>query len=167
MAKKSAGPYLAAAVYCQTIVSESEGHVTPVNIFDSINLTLAPGVPPDFPSEEKRIHITVWAFISFRRGDAPAEHDFHIVSESPSGKKQKQEEQVIKLPDGPHAGTNLNIKITLGIVKGGLFWTNVYLDNRLITRMPLLINLKREGEAGSVTDAAKDVSKKRGKTETT
>jgi hypothetical protein len=164
-AKKIRGPYLAAAVYCQTIVSESEGRVTPVNIFDSINLTIPAGTPPNFPSEENRIHIPVWSFISFRSGDAPGEHNFYIVAESPSGKKQKQEEQVIKLPEGAHAGANLNIKITMGIFKGGLFWTNVYLDNKLMTRMPLLINVKREGETKSVVDAPKDVGKKKEKTE--
>jgi hypothetical protein len=53
----------------------------------------------------------------------------------------------------------------MGIVKGGLFWTNVYLDNKLMTRMPLFINVMREGGT-NVADTAPDANqKKNGKKE--
>jgi hypothetical protein len=86
------GPYLAAAVYCQTITTDPEGHATVTNIFDSIRLLIASNAPQNFPSEEERIPISVWTFISFKSGDAPGDHAFHMVFEFPGGKKEKREE---------------------------------------------------------------------------
>jgi hypothetical protein len=72
---------------------------------------------------------------------------------------------VIRLPEEPQGSANLTIKINMGIVKGGLFWTNVYLDNKLMTRMPLFINVMREGGT-NVADTAPDANqKKNGKKE--
>jgi hypothetical protein len=158
--KKNGGPFLAAAVYCHTIVSDPEGHMTPASIFDTLTIVLPRSAPPNFPSEEERLPVPVWSFISFRSGDAPGDHNFYMVIESPSGKKEKKEEKTIKLTEGAQGGFNLNTKITFGIVKGGLFWTNVYLDNKLVTRMPLLIHVLREGAAKD-SDAAEETSKKK------
>ena len=159
------GPFLAAAVYCHTIISDPEGQVTPAGIFDTINLVVPAHSPPSFPSEEQRVQLPVWSFISFRTGDAPGDHKFYLVVESPSGKKLKHEEKTITLSEGPQGGFNLNLKITFGIFKGRVFWTNVYLDDRLITRMPLLINVTREGEANTAAATTGAVEKgEKGKT---
>jgi hypothetical protein len=141
--KKYGGPYVAAAVFCQTVMGDPEGRMTPTNIFDTLGVLV-----PSFvhPSKKEPIRLQLYAFVSFRSGDASGDHSFYIEVESPSGKRQKKEERKITLTEGAQGGFNISLKIDLAVVKGGLFWSDVFIDDKLMTRMPLFINVTRDSK---------------------
>jgi hypothetical protein len=143
-AKKSGGPYLAGAFFCESVVEDRDGALCPIRIIDQINILLPPDAPPGFPSEQNRLSVPIMAVLSFRTGDAPGEHTVRVVLESPSGKRNPPFEKSLPFSEMKHGGANLRINLTIAAVRGGLFWADVFLDGKLTTRMPLQITIQRE-----------------------
>jgi hypothetical protein len=141
---RSGGPYLAAALFCEHIIEDkADGAMTPIRIFDTVNMVIPASAPEDFPSENNRLNVSFSALVCFKTGDAPGPHNVVVVMESPSGKKGDVYAQEIVLPPEPQGGINLRLSSTIAVVKGGLFKAHVYLDSNLVTTMPLQINLQR------------------------
>jgi hypothetical protein len=146
--KKTGGPYLAAALFCETIIEDKKDNtLTAVRIMDQINFTLHPSTPKDFPSETQRLSVPVPTLLAFKTGYSHGgEHTVRIIAESPSGKRQKIFEQVLAFSEAPNGGANLNITQVIHVKKGGLFWLHVFLDGKRVARMPLMISLQRGEE---------------------
>ncbi|HJT33610.1 MAG TPA: hypothetical protein VJ783_16310, partial [Pirellulales bacterium] len=119
------GPYIAAAVFCESVIEGKDNCLTPVRIIDSITAAIDPSAPPDFPSKENRLSVGVWSVVILKSGDSPGEHSVRLVVESPSGTKKTGYEQVLTLSEPAHGGINLRIYQTIGVVDGGLFWVHV------------------------------------------
>jgi len=142
--KKTGGPYLAAAFFCESLIEDkADGALTAVRIIDSMVVQLGPDAAPDFPSDENRLPIQIHALLTFKSGDSPGNHAIKVVAESPSGKRQTILEQTLPLSPPPHGGANLRVSQTIGVHKGGLFWTHVFLDGKRVTSMPLQISIER------------------------
>jgi hypothetical protein len=143
--KKTGGPFLAAAFYCETVIEDKgDGTLSAIRIIDQINILVPPDAPLDFPSEQQRIQVPIMAVLSFRTGDAKGTHTVTVVMESPTGKKNTPYEHTIPFSDVKHGGANLRVNMTIAVVKGGLFLADVFLDGKLVTRMPLQIDVRRE-----------------------
>jgi hypothetical protein len=141
--RKAGGPYLAAAIFCESVMEGADQALTAIRIVDQITLTIPKDAPPDIPSEQKRLPASICALVTFRRGDAKRKHVVRLVMNSPSGKRETVSDHRITLSDKAHGGANLRINMTFGISKGGLFWVDVILDGKLVTRMPLQITVVR------------------------
>jgi hypothetical protein len=153
-AKKVGGPYLAAAIFCETILEDSKDKsLSAIRIIDTVIVNLPPNAPPDVPSEKQRLPIPFWALLSFKTGGSPGRHTLRIDAHSPSGKSQTVLEQVLTFPEEAHAGANVRLNSVIQIKKGGLFWLHVFLDDRRMARMPLMISVQR---AEVPTQAAAD-----------
>jgi hypothetical protein len=142
--KKKRGPYLAAAFFCDQIVQGNDGALTPVRISDQTHIAISANVPPDFPSKENRLFVPMAGLLSFKTGDFPGEHTVRIIMESPSGEVKSAFEQKVQFSHPPHGGGNVILHNTVGVYKGGLFWFDVYLDDKLMTSMPLRITYSRQ-----------------------
>lgn len=143
--KKVGGPYLAAAFFCDTVIEDkSDGTLSAIRMIDQMSILLSPTGDPDFPSEQNKLPVTVWAVLSFKAGDAAGNHTIRAEIISPSGKKNQPFEKTILFPEQPHGGANLRLNLTIMVVKGGLFWLDVYLDGKRVTRMPIQISVSRE-----------------------
>jgi hypothetical protein len=153
--KRTDGPYLAAAFFCETTIEDKQdGTITAVRMIDQILINLPPSTPEDVPSETKKLPVPVSGLLSFRSGDSPGEHTVRIVAESPSGKKQTVLEQVLLFSSPVQGGANLRLNQVIQVKKGGLFWLHVFLDGKRYARMPLMIEVQREGTTPQ-QDAAK------------
>jgi hypothetical protein len=142
---KAGGPYLAAAFFCETVIEDkSDGALSAIRMIDRIDINLPPTAPPDFPSVQNRLPVAIRIVLSFKTGDAAGDHTIRAVFISPSGKKNPPFEQTLPFPREEHGGVNIGIKTTIGVVKGGLFWVDVSLDGKRVTRMPLLISVNRQ-----------------------
>jgi Family of unknown function (DUF6941) len=150
-AKKTGGPYLAAAFFCETVLEDKDGALTPIRIIDQINILIPQNAPADFPSEENRISVPAMAVLSFRTGDSPGNHTIRVVMESPTGKRNPPFEQTLPFSEVKHGGANIRLNMTVAVVNGGLFWADVFLDGNLVTRMPLQITVQREQQPESQT----------------
>jgi hypothetical protein len=132
--RKIGGPFLAAAVFCENLLEDRDNTVSPIRILDRITVQSPQAVPPDHTPMA-----IVWVLVSFKAGDAPAAHTFRFVMNTPDGKRS----DIAKDMKFNFAGKNehgFNIKLQLPVpIHNGLFWFDVYLDDRLVTRMPLRV----------------------------
>jgi uncharacterized protein DUF6941 len=137
------GPYIAAAFYCENILEDSKGMISVQGIGDSMHIGLSPFAPPDLPSKENPIIVRHQFLLIFRSGDSPGKHRLKLELESPSGKRTTIKDEEITLTDPPNGGLHIKNGLTIEIQKGGLFWLDVFLDDALMTRAPMNIEIYR------------------------
>jgi hypothetical protein len=151
---KLGGPYLAAAVFCELTTEDRDGAVSAIRIIDQINLMVHPSAPADV-----KLPVHIQGLLTFKTGYATGgERPIRLVMHSPSGKTQALDYTVSFSPN-PHGGANLRLQQVIMVDKGGLFWFDVMLDGKRMTRMPLFINVAR-GELPSPPGAASEVPKR-------
>lgn len=161
--RKLGGPFLAAAVFCENILEDMQRRLTVQGVIDGIQLLLPPFVPDDVPSEEHPLHLNQQLLLIFRSGDSPGEHDLKLELENPSGKRTVIKEQEVNLSEQKNGGVNIKIAITAGITNpaGGLYMVDVFLDGKLMTRVPLMLTITRSEMPGKA-DLKEPGSKKKG-----
>jgi hypothetical protein len=146
--QKLGGPYLAAAVFCENIVEDKDGALSCIRIIDTITVRLPADTPPDVPSDEKRIPVSIKGLVSFKRGGISGKfHKIKLAMESPDGRRGIMDERKLEMGTPPFGGGNLYFNVTIAIKKGGLFWMTVSLDGKEFTRSPLRILIEREASA--------------------
>lgn len=149
---KTIGPQLAAAVFCErTIADKEDDAISVIRVIDTLTIRLGADTPPDFPSPEHRLPVQVAGLISFRSGDSPGDHLLRLVLESPSGKRKTVVENTLTFSAGAQGGFALRFNSVIQIASGGLFWLHVFLDEKRVTRMPLLIRVERSEPAVPTT----------------
>jgi uncharacterized protein DUF6941 len=159
--KAAGGPYLAAAVFCDSVLKGDDGVMSAVRIVDRVTVTIPADSPPDVPSDEKMLLCNIQGLVSFKKGYAGIKHDLKLVMNSPSGKTDIMQHR-IEFIDVAHGGHNLRVNLQMAVSEGGLFWMDVYLDGKLMTRMPLLIAVKRaEAVSADGPPAKKGLAKPR------
>src|SRR5579884_3317923 len=141
------GPFLTAAFFCDRIIEDkSDDSMTAVRFLDKIKIILDPSAPANVPSEEHRIPVSLFGLVAFKTGDSPGKHTIRIDLVSPSGKVGRGVfEQVFMFPQEPVSGVNVRLVTTISIKNGGLFWMQVYLDDILVTQVPVEILVERAG----------------------
>jgi hypothetical protein len=143
-AKRTDGPYLAAAFFCESIIEDKrDGALTAVRMVDTISLQLPHDTPEDFPSETTRLPVPVAGVLSFKSGGSPGDHMIRLIAQSPSGKSETVLEQNVALDSQPQGGVNIRLNQVIQVKQGGLFWLHVFLDEEQVTSMPLMITVLR------------------------
>ncbi|HEV3449237.1 MAG TPA: hypothetical protein VG099_31665 [Gemmataceae bacterium] len=143
-AKEKRGPYLATAVFCDNVLREHDGTISAIRMVDQVRIGIPANAPADVPSKEKRVQVITTGLLCFKTGDYPGSHKIRIVMESPDGKISEQQERMLEFTPHEHGGGNLIFPTSIMVYRGGLFWFNVYLDDKLMTRMPLAITIERQ-----------------------
>jgi hypothetical protein len=139
---KKDGPYLAAAFFCENAIADkADGALIGFRIIDTLNISLP--ADPSFPSEEKPLAVQIAGILSFRTGDSPGQHVLRVVMTSPTGKKNPPIEQTLTFTSPEQGGANLVLRNNIRVIKGGVFWFDIFLDGKRFTRMPLRITLQR------------------------
>ncbi|HLN33488.1 MAG TPA: hypothetical protein VK395_37520 [Gemmataceae bacterium] len=143
--KKKRGPYLAAALLCDHAMNDkADGALSVIRIVDQVKLSLPSDAAPDFPSKENRLPVYMVMVLSFKTGDSPGTHSLRVVMESPSGKIETAIERELAFSDEQQGGSNVILKNTIMVYHGGVFWYNIYLDGKLMTRMPLKVTIEKD-----------------------
>jgi hypothetical protein len=142
-AKKVGGPFLAAAVFCEGIMEDASKKISAFGIMDGTEFWLAHDAPPGFPSKEEPITFIQNILTVFRTGDAPGKHKLRFVMEQPSGKRTELQNQEIELSAPPQGGCNVRTQAQIRFFTPGVYWIDVYLDEKRFTRMPLNIAIQR------------------------
>lgn len=140
MAKKSL-PYVTAALLSEKVLQEQDGSISIVRIADRLQYRVE-GLPPD-----KKPMVQVHGFVSIKSGPVTGDHTLKIVSERPNGERRDLHTQPIKLLGKDH-GVNLIINMGIGIEQDGLYWFDVFFDDELLSRIPLVITPLPKQESG-------------------
>jgi len=150
--KKVGGPFIAAAMLCNSVSEDSDGVLSAMRIVDQVGLNIPPDAPPDFPSKAKPIDVSLFALIIIRRGDAKVgKHNLRLVMENPEGKIKPLAKAKIEFPQFQNGAANVKIRLGLKLYTPGVFWIDVILDKQRLTRMALNLILNRPERSGSKT----------------
>jgi hypothetical protein len=141
--KKTGGPFLAAAVFCESVLLDTSGKISAVGISDGINLFISSEAPPDMPSKTQPATMMQNILIIFRSGDSPGKHRLRLVIEQPDGRRTKAQEQEIELSAPSQGGCNVRTQLQMNIYSSGVFLVDVILDGKRFTRMPFNVAYQR------------------------
>lgn len=134
------GPYLQAAVFCEKVLQEKDGVVSLIRVVDRL-IFMASGAEP--PEKMPPMTLTTTAFLAFKSGIAKGSSTIKLVPIDPDGKRMTQEALLPVFFEGDDQGSNVTLNLTLQMKQEGLYWFEVYLDERLVTRMPLRVVYQR------------------------
>ncbi len=150
MSEELGGPYLSTAVFCEKVLQEKDGVVSVIRIVDRFILTASGPQPPE---KMPPMTIATTAFLSFKSGFAKGSHTVKLVSMDPSGRPAGPEALLPVFFEGDDRGANITVNVNLRVAEEGLYWFEVLLGERLITKIPLRVVYQRVSlgtQAGSV-----------------
>ncbi len=133
------GPYLVVAALCEKVLQEASGVLSLIRIVDRMTIsTQGVGAPEEMPPGT----VSITAVISLKSGQARGSDSVMIRLERPSGVKT----QIGTFPvffEGEDRGSNIIFDLALFVEEQGLYWFDVLIGDRLLTRMPLRIVYQR------------------------
>ena len=132
------GPYVQTAAFVETVLNERDGVLSLIRLIDRIFVNVPAGAPPELPEGG---NLTVRLAIMLKAGDARGRHQVSLHPHLPSG--QDLESKVVEVFfEGDERGVNLIIDLELPGMEG-LYWVDVDVSGRVITRMPLRLIYQR------------------------
>ena len=143
MLDEHSGPYLVAAILCEKILQEKDEIISLIRMVDRLAITVnATGSPETLPP----IPINLNMLISLKSGKARGRNTVKLRTETPSG---------LKLPDqllpvlfeGEDRGVNLIVNLNIVVDQEGVYWFDVLLEEKFLTRIPLRILYQRIGQS--------------------
>jgi hypothetical protein len=129
------GPYVAMAVICERVLEDKFGNLSAIQMLDRITVTGFPGAPADkMPS----VPVKVTMLIGLRAGGAKGRRALKLQPETPAGTTLPELIMPV-LFEGDERSANLIIDVPFTAELEGLYWFDVLLDERRLTRIPLRI----------------------------
>lgn len=127
------GPFVGAAFLCEQILTDEGGVVSAIRIVDRITHSLS---GPDIPSEMPPIRVPIKGLVLLKDGAARGRHEVVFRIEHPSGVRQEIGQRSVVFEGGGH-GSTIRLELILDLNSEGLYWIDVLLGTRLLTRIPL------------------------------
>jgi uncharacterized protein DUF6941 len=137
-------PYLIGAFFCEKVLVEQDNVMTPVRIVDRL---FVPRVQE--PDEKPEAFYGLSLFLGFKSGDYRGKATVHIVANAPDGETREGPKHEIEFPDQPSGGITIVQQMALAFRNEGVHWFDVYLNDELVTRMPLDVQVQRSGTKSS------------------
>ena len=133
------GPYIQMAGLCEQVIEDKTGVLSLIRIIDTITHTEA---RPDAPVEMPPVTYPMKMVIMLKSGRARGRQELKIIPELPSGEAKPPLTRSIQM-EGEERGTNNIINMLFTFTMEGLYWFNIYLDDSLLTKIPMRIKYNR------------------------
>ncbi len=134
------GPYLLMAVLCQSAQQDQYGAFNVVNVLEQLVAgTSNPNAPEKMPTFRFQGDLA----ISFASGKASGSHRLSVVPVEPTGAQLDPVSQRIEFKGNDHRATFIS-NVSMDITQEGVYWFDVRLDDRVVTRIPLRIRYERQ-----------------------
>ena len=130
-------PFVQVACICQTPIIEQNGYITVVRIMDRIAI---PGFTPQMPPTPLQ---NLCLLIVLKSGLLRETHSIRVIPTSPSGKQGPAIVETGALFEGDERGTITAIPLPLTASEEGLYWFDLFVEQDLITRIPLRLIYQR------------------------
>lgn len=140
MTEELGGPFLSTAVLCEKVLQEKDGVASVIRIVDRFIITASGAQPPE---KMPPWTITTTAFLSFKSGFAKGSQTVKLIPRDPSGRPIAPEVLLPVFFEGDDRGANLIVNVSLRIEEEGLYWFDVLLGERLMTKIPLRVVYQR------------------------
>ena len=133
------GPYIQVAALCELVIEDKTGALSLIRVIDTISHTEK---RPDAPAEMPQVTYPLRMVIMLKAGRARGQHELRIVPQLPSGETKTPLVRSIQLEGEAH-GINSLINMFFTFTMEGIHWFNVYLDDSLLTKVPLKVKYNR------------------------
>lgn len=130
------GPYVVLATFCDQVIEDKTGVLSVIRIVDQLTLSVksGEGVPDELPPGAG---FNSTFAVGLKAGEARGRQTVQIIVEHPDGSRHPGPELQVHFSQGPTSGANVVLKLGLILSTTGLYWTNVLVNGRLVTRVPL------------------------------
>jgi hypothetical protein len=131
------GPYVTLAVFCDQAIEDKDGVLTIIRIVDQVTLTASgDGAPDDLPPGAA---INTTLVIGLKAGQARGRQTVQVAFRHPDGTLHPGPDIPVHFSGGEHQGTNVILKAGVALSDAGIYWAEVSVNKRLVTRTPLEI----------------------------
>ncbi len=132
------GPFVNVAAFCERVLQEKDNVLSAIRIVDQINVQALGDVAPEDLPAVSTIQSTL--LVMLKAGDARGPQTIQVVIEDPAGGRREGPEQSVLFSPGPAGGVNLIIPLMIQLSSAGLYWADVLINRRLVSRVPLAVN---------------------------
>ncbi len=138
------GPYLTTATFCEQVLQETSGVLSLIRIVDRMIITAS---GPDAPEEMPPAQLNWTLVVTLKSGDAHGSHPVKIVPQLPSGETMSPTTLSVHF-EGDNKGQNLISRINMPLQMPGIYWFQIYVDDQLLTKVPIEVIYSRIVTAG-------------------
>jgi hypothetical protein len=131
----STGPFVQCAVICERVLQEQDGVLSAIRIIDRLTQTVQ---APQLPEELPRVQFQCAILVVLKSGSARGRHQVEFVNEHPSGRRNAVFSTSV-LFEGEDRGNNLVVRASMEFDAEGLYWFDLLVDGRLMTRTPFRV----------------------------
>ena len=124
--------YLHVATFCEKLLREADGVLSLIRMFDRFNIT---GEAKEMPPSPLKFMVV----ISFKSGFMRGKQKIWLRPISPTGKDLPAMEFPILFEGDDDRGAALAFEINWTVEEEGVYWWDVYLNEEMVTRMPLRV----------------------------
>lgn len=124
--------HLHVATFCEKVLREADGVLSLIRMIDRFNVF---GETDEMPPT--LLSFTV--FISFKSGILRGKQKIAFRPKSPIGEDLPSMEIPVLFEGDDDRGPGMAIPLTWSVEKEGLYWWDLYLNDELVTRMPLRV----------------------------
>jgi len=129
------GPFVNLATFCEQVIEDKSGVLTIVRVVDQITVSVqGEDASAELPTGAG---LNMTLAIALRPGQARGKHAVRVTFEHPNGTRHPGPDVPVHFTQGPNNGANLILKVTIALTTTGLYWADVAVNGRLVTRVPL------------------------------
>lgn len=139
MKSEIGGPFISAATLCEQVLEEKDGVQSIIRMIDRLTVSGATQTPEIMPTLQVNQY---WLFLSFKSGSIRDSRTIKVNMCTPGGEEISQA-SIKALFEGDERGVNLRIQLQLLLQEEGIYWFDVYVDEELVTRVPLRVIYQR------------------------
>ena len=131
--------WLHVATFCEKVLRETDGVPSVIRMFDRYNVV----------GQEEEMPPTILSFtvlVSFKCGILRGKQKVSLRPKTPLGKDMPAMDLPILFEGDDDRGPIVALQLNWSIEEEGLYWWDLYLNEELVTRMPLRVNYQRIGQ---------------------
>lgn len=138
------GPYIQVAAFCEKVLHEADGVLSLIRIVDTINQEVQVRGASSPEAIEKAIQSVppllcqLTLVLALKSGEAKGPHQVKIIPRLPTGEAKTPFSRTFYF-EGEEKGANLVLNFNFEFPYEGLYWFEVYLNEDLLTRLPLRV----------------------------
>lgn len=132
------GPFVNMAVFCERALQEIDGSLSVIRVIDQLNVqTMGPDAPDELPPGGTMEATLV---LVLKPGEARGPQSLQVVLELPDTTRQEGPALSVSFTGGPNNGATLVMPMAIQMNSAGLYWADILVNGRLVTRVPLQVN---------------------------
>lgn len=133
------GPYLQVAAFCEQVIEDKTGVLSLIRVVDRLTVnSRGTEVPEDMPPFDLN-----WKLVlMLKSGEVKGSRLITIVPELPSAETKSPTTLSVHF-EGGNRGANVVADFRLKMELEGVYWVNVYLENELLTKLPIEVIYSR------------------------